>query len=200
MTRKSPPSRDEEGVWPKAHITKIDAVRRQLETSIFLLFSDEDQIAIHTITKAAWTIIVDLLRHRGIDSLMDIYVKPEFKRQAKIHFNRAANFFKHADKDPDLIFEKPFNYETNEYALMMAIRDYSALVGQTTPVMSSFFNWFLLCYPHLVNDDMDYSPEYKIADLSLEFKKLDREHLLEAGLMMYHKHRQGQRTDQRQGC
>src|SRR5438128_1514480 len=49
----------------KIQVTKLDAVRRQLETAIILWFHDGDPVSIHTLAAAAYQIIYDINAHRG---------------------------------------------------------------------------------------------------------------------------------------
>lgn len=43
--------------FKKIQVTKLDAVRRQLETAVILWFHDGDPVSIHTLTGAAYQII-----------------------------------------------------------------------------------------------------------------------------------------------
>ena len=46
-------------------VTKLDAVRRQIEAAVALWFEDGDPVAIHTLTAAAHRVCHDLLTKAG---------------------------------------------------------------------------------------------------------------------------------------
>ncbi len=52
-------------------VNKLTAANRQLRCAIRLFFSGEDELAIHTITAAAYEIICDLKSRRGRDEIED---------------------------------------------------------------------------------------------------------------------------------
>ena len=94
-------------------ISKLDAARRQLRTSIRLFFADEEAISVHTLVAAAHGILRDLrgefaikiaegteLHGEGSFIKDNPLVRPEKKQMLVSALNRAQNFFKHADKDP----------------------------------------------------------------------------------------------------
>ena len=68
------------------HITKLAAAQRQLRAAISLYFSDEDELAIHTVASAAYRLINDLKAARGMNEAADahlvsiFYVVRDFRR------------------------------------------------------------------------------------------------------------------------
>ena len=85
-------------------VGKLDAARRQLETAIRIYFSEGDPVATHTLAAAAHQLLADLSKARGsapmlTDSLLRM-IRQDQVKQARDRFNAAANFFKHADRDP----------------------------------------------------------------------------------------------------
>ncbi len=87
----------------KQIIKKIDAARRQLDTSITLWFHESDTVAIHVLACSAHQIIHDINQHRGGPELLfdSIVIKDEFRGLAKRCLHKPYNFFKHANNDPD---------------------------------------------------------------------------------------------------
>jgi hypothetical protein len=122
-------------------ITKIEAAQRQLETAIFLLFSDEDPISIHTLAIAASRVLRDLCEAKGELAIWDLYIKDEYKKDAIVHFNKAANFFKHADTDFDEVFDWNYNERLNDYTILVACFDYTTINGKLTWPMQVFVTW-----------------------------------------------------------
>ncbi len=47
-------------------ISKVDAARRQLDTSLKLYFQNQDAISIHTLASAAQNILQDLSKRKGV--------------------------------------------------------------------------------------------------------------------------------------
>jgi hypothetical protein len=92
-------------------LTKMDAARRQFSAALELWFADGDPVAIHTLAAAAFEVVTQIAKHRGVkvDKLVAqiatmLSCKPEdVYRGLKV----APNFFKHADRDPEgeLLFE-----------------------------------------------------------------------------------------------
>jgi hypothetical protein len=89
-------------------ISKLDAAKRQLEAAITLYFNSGDWVSIHALSGAAYMIIRDVNEHR-CDELMlkDLwqYLDTPEAREFKKRSNWAENFLKHADRDPDGIYE-----------------------------------------------------------------------------------------------
>ncbi|PIZ76619.1 hypothetical protein COY05_00565 [Candidatus Peregrinibacteria bacterium CG_4_10_14_0_2_um_filter_38_24] len=85
-------------------VSKLEAAKTQIETSIRLYFSDGDTVSTHTLTGAANQILRDIGKHRGIDSMKESFLKmtkPEKVKEMKALLNSTQSFFKHADNDPE---------------------------------------------------------------------------------------------------
>jgi len=95
----------------RPRIEKIDAVIAQLEAAIYLVLKDFGPIPIHSLVWASRTILYDLHKVEPnpvlskIETSIELRVKPEFKREWYNYTTRAANFFKHADRDPNAILD-----------------------------------------------------------------------------------------------
>lgn len=97
---------------PKFHpgrvlVSKAEAAERQLVVAIDLWFHDGDILAAHTLASAAYQILRKLHAHHatGFIGTREMLVslgrdKAEQKELTEV-LNRAANYLKHADKDPD---------------------------------------------------------------------------------------------------
>jgi hypothetical protein len=51
-------------------VSKLDAAKRQLETAIRLYFSDGDPVSIHTLTAAAYNILRDVTKQKGVELML----------------------------------------------------------------------------------------------------------------------------------
>jgi hypothetical protein len=130
--------------WPEIQSTKLDAARRQLETAIHLLFSGGDAISTHTLSYAAFGILKDVASHRGKTQVLDTAEalasagkKGEFWKG----FNRAGNFFKHADRDPDAVLIG-MPEEENEALISIALSIYEGLGCIKTIELVAFSLWW----------------------------------------------------------
>lgn len=50
----------------KISLTKVEVVKRQLETAAAMLFEERDPVSIHTLVGAAHRVIHDISEHRGL--------------------------------------------------------------------------------------------------------------------------------------
>jgi len=130
------------------YISKIDAAKRQLEIAIRFFLSNGDIVAIHTLTAATYNILRDLsnLQNKPVlvkEKMLEM-VKPQHKKMVRDKINKAENFFKHADKDPDKLLE--FNPNITEFLLWDACATYFSLTLEKTPLMSTFNVWFFTKY------------------------------------------------------
>jgi hypothetical protein len=88
----------------QAPVTKVEVARRQLNCAIRLHYAGEDPLPIHTITAAGFRIVRDLAEQNGEAWLwrqIKVRFQPGKERVFWTKYGEAANFLKHADKDPD---------------------------------------------------------------------------------------------------
>ena len=115
-------------LMPKT-MTKLEAARRQLDCAIRLYLNEEDLAAVHTLTWAALTILRDLTVATGRDGRSRAFgsVGLDIDR-------RAANFLKHANKDPEasLLDIEAF---IPEFVFREAVLLYKDLAGEITQEM-----------------------------------------------------------------
>lgn len=129
-------------------IDKLEAARRQIETSIEMYFLDKDFVSLHTLTGAANEILRDIGNLKGIKSMKEQLLdmaRPEKKKEVRALLNRSQNFFKHADKDP----EESLNFELEE-AYMFIFDNclmYEKLAGKATKIMDGFTVWVRMKTP-----------------------------------------------------
>ena len=130
--------------WPEIQSTKLDAARRQLETAVCLLFSGGDAISTHTLAYAAFGILKNVASHRGktqvlatAEALAAEGKNGEFWKG----FNRAGNFFKHADRDPDAVLVG-MPEEENEALISIALSIYDGLGCMKTVELTAFALWW----------------------------------------------------------
>lgn len=125
-------------------VSKLDAVKRQLETAVHLYFLSRDPISIHTRTAAAYGILKALNKHRSgknmlMDEIVSAYTKPGFEKEVYRKLHEAENFFKHADRDPESTLE--FCPDATEMVLWQGCVKYSELSGEQTPTLQAMNGW-----------------------------------------------------------
>ena len=139
----------------KLRISKIDAARRQIDSAIGLLFEGGDPVAVHTLACAGWRILRDLCEKRGTPAHLanKMLIRPGMEQKFWARLSRAANFFKHADRDADEILDT-VEEEANDVVLFMATQSYVDLGYQLTAEMETLCTWFIVMNPDLMRDDL----------------------------------------------
>jgi hypothetical protein len=108
----------------RIQITKMEAVRAQLDAAIELYFISDNVIAIHSLAAAACEVLKDIAIHEGkeypfLQQPEFINSLPDSERKGYLRFIKAPhNFFKHADRDPTGRIS--FNPELTELLLLDA--------------------------------------------------------------------------------
>lgn len=138
----------------KFSINKLEASKRQIDTSILLFFNDKDCVSMHTLISAADNILADLIsvnktRLNWLDEMLKS-VPQEYKKEIKDSIRKAQNFFKHADRDPAKILK--FNSGLTEIFIFHTIGDYKYLTSEVTPLMCVFRIWFQTQNKHYFPD------------------------------------------------
>lgn len=135
-------------------VSKLDAARRQICTAIQLFMNGGDDIATHTLTAAAFRVTRDLcdaaeLKDYSATKMIEDRVKPEYKDRIWKKLHESANFFKHANADPDEMHE--FNPEQTMFLIFLTILQYEGLTGEKIAQMIVFRLWFMVEFPQVFN-------------------------------------------------
>jgi hypothetical protein len=127
-------------VYKPEWVGKTDVARRQLCAAIRLFFERRDPVAVHTLVAAGHQILTDLGNAVGVLGLL----KGSGQRAEHVRvLNYAANFFKHADKDPDgRVNIEPLTKLTAEF-LMDAVVLLQRLTGDLPIEGKIFWTWFV---------------------------------------------------------
>jgi hypothetical protein len=163
----------------KIKVNKLDAARRQLRTAIVMWFREEDPVSIHTLGAAASQVISDLMRHQGLPDFLygNPRIRPEMRREYVRAVRAAANFFKHADDDPE--GEHEFNPAINDFQILGLLEGMRQLGVVFNDDEDAFWTRFGLEYPDLlVGDPYAAMPAEWLRDISswtrLEFYETHR--------------------------
>lgn len=121
-------------------VTKIDVAERQLCEAVRYFFERRDPIIVHALVSAGLQVLTDLGNASGVIGLL------KGKNQSVKHLkslNSAANFFKHADRDPQSrINIAPLSDLTAEF-LMDAVVILQRLKGNIPIEAKVFWSWFV---------------------------------------------------------
>lgn len=137
-------------------VTKFEAAQRQLCVAIRLFFQREDTIAVHTLAAAAQQIFRVIGRDRDVKSISfdeDIVAKtirPEYRQRWYRLLVEPQNFFKHADRDPDVVLK--FYPETTRFHLFDAALMCHELDPGGCPEASVFIAWMSQKYSGILAD------------------------------------------------
>ncbi|WP_158803945.1 hypothetical protein [Acidisoma sp. L85] len=124
-------------------ITKIEAARRQLEAAIRLVAAEEDELAVHTLTMAAYGVLTDLAKG---NLTYETDLKPHATALGKKTLYDTASFLKHADRDPQGTIAA-FAPEENDWRIGFCLVAYRFLEGSFTYTMAAFHHWMLIRHP-----------------------------------------------------
>lgn len=152
-------------------INKLDAAKRELESSVRLFFSYGDMVSIHNLTHSAFTILRDLgAKSLIIDESIEI-IRKEFRIDFVRKYKEAGNYIKHAEKDP--LSSLLFSPNDTKIHLFDTTRMYFQLTEEQTPLFYTYQIWFVHFLPKVflesefkkqaldLEKEMNLSPEYR---------------------------------------
>lgn len=125
-----------------ATIGKLDAAKRQLDAAIRMFFRNEDMLAIHTVSRAAFRVLFDITKENDVKKALETHIM----KVGPQRFNEETNFLKHADQDPATEIDDNFQ-DFTEAGIGMAIGLYKGHDSKLSPEMASFLVWSMLMRP-----------------------------------------------------
>ncbi|WP_441229556.1 hypothetical protein AB7828_04970 [Tardiphaga sp. 215_C5_N2_1] len=148
-----------------AKISKLEASGRQLDAAIRMFFANEDILAVHTVSRAAFRVLYDITSEGDAKVALKAYLD----KRGEVEFNKVTNFLKHADRDPDAEIDDGFDVYT-EAAIGMAAGLYYQHAKKLTVEMRAFNIWARMMRPKF----FDITPELaKAADEWRAESKID---------------------------
>lgn len=158
-------------------ITKLEAAQRQLDCAIRLYIDGEDLLAVHTLSRAAFRVLFDIYPSHSSDGFTTNFGQ-FIQAFGWKRFNEAANFLKHADKDPTAQGE--VEEGDTQMGVGFGIVLYRRLTGTSTPEMMAFDSWMKALNPEKFMIPPDPDPD--IEELAQQgiamIKASPREHQL----------------------
>lgn len=170
----------------KIKIKKFEAAQRQIDTAIRMLFSDEDPVAIHTLSMASFRILRDLAAKRSdihIDKITRSIIKPGKEKDFWNRLHGLSNFLKHADKDPEAIFNS-VEEEANDFILFFSCLYYKDLGQQLTSEMTTLLSWIYIWHPDFLTIIVPPVFNSFISQLRIDLANKARKERLAIGKMM----------------
>ncbi len=133
-------------------VTKVDAAERQLRESIRLFFEERDPLAIHTLACAASQVTADLLKAKGLPSIVrsGAMIRAERRAEVLLAIRAPENFLKHANSDPEAVLDFP--PAATPYFIFAALAEFQTLTGRLPLGAQAFMTWFYLKYPDVIAD------------------------------------------------
>lgn len=143
-------------------LTKTEVAGRQLACAVRLFCEGGDPVAVHGLAMAAHEILADLSAHKGhgpmLSRLAGTVAKPRSPKGSTFpgidsasaeaistSARAAANFFKHANCDPDERLS--FDPDLSEFLLYDACARQHTIVGSWDPWLKAFVCWFISGHP-----------------------------------------------------
>ena len=127
-----------------AKLSKLDAAKRQLDAAVRMFFKNEDMLAIHTASRAAFRVLYDLTEEGEAKKALEAHIK----KVGAQRFNEETNFLKHADQDAGAEIDEDFHVYT-ESGIGMAIGLYKHHDKNLSTEMASFLVWSQFTRPGL---------------------------------------------------
>ena len=123
-------------------VTKLEAGCRQLRAAVRMFFDNEDVLAVHTLSRAAFRVLFDLTKEGEQKTALEAHIKKVGEKR----FNEVTNFLKHADRDPDGEIDDNFELST-EAAIGMAAALCVYHTKELTPEVKAFQLWARMMRP-----------------------------------------------------
>jgi hypothetical protein len=170
------------GSGRKLKISKLEAARRQLRTAMELWFADGDPVSIHALAFAEYEIIHFVSKKRAPgrrDLVFDSrIVKDEYRAEWNRIIRQEANFFKHADRDPDGEIE--LSLGSPEFCMMFAILGLECCKEDLNDIELTFQLWLWINRPDLLTPEGKELFESNIpVDALQSARKLSKQQFLE---------------------
>ncbi|MDE2230201.1 MAG: hypothetical protein KGL11_14330 [Alphaproteobacteria bacterium] len=163
-------------------ITKIEAARRQLRTALELWFADGDPVSIHTLAYAAYEVVHFVAKSKDPNTEL-IFDWPGIKDEARGQWRKIiagdANFFKHANRDPDDSIE--FGPAHSKIFIMFSLMGLRSMKLPLTQIEEAFSSWLLFNHPEVLTAEgrKPYAKLFEDQAAIKEVRDLSRSEFLE---------------------
>ena len=110
-------------------LTKINVAEALIKTAVRLFFEDGDPVPVYALANAAREILTSVGAHEGVTTLLHALGARDGKtlQELTTESRKIANFFKHADRDPQAKIE--FREDEVDFVLAIACQDFGRITG-----------------------------------------------------------------------
>lgn len=110
-------------------LTKINVAEALIKTAVRLFFEDGDPVPVYALANAAREILTSVGAHEGVTTLLHALGARDGKtlQELTTESRKIANFFKHADRDPQAKIE--FREDEVDSVLAIACQDFGRITG-----------------------------------------------------------------------
>jgi hypothetical protein len=143
----------------KKVITRFDGVRDQVNMAVRAFFLWDDLVSAVTLAGAAERVLSDLQPQDGImgvdayslRSMINLYIKEEYHKDAAKLFRKDYDFFRHADRGAVQSCE--LKEDSVAWLVFTSILSYEYLKQKKTMEMRAFVWWLMAKKPHWLKAD-----------------------------------------------
>jgi hypothetical protein len=143
-----------------AKLSKIEAAQRQLDCAIRLYFDNDDLLAVHALSRAAFRVLYVL---QPADDDYKKLITQTMRYLGWGDFNELTNFIKHADRDPDAEVDEA-NEVATQVGIGFAAMLYRDITATLTPEMKAFHLWMKVRnperFPGVREPDWEFEQEW----------------------------------------
>lgn len=134
--------------------TKLDVAGEHIRAAIQMIATGVNPFSTHVVVMACEEMLRSIAQAKNVEpsGSFDEAIKPDRLKEWRQHLRSAYNFFKHADKDPEKIYEGPSGEQLNilnEIQTMLNCRSYIDLSGAAPQELTQFMN--LIAFRHHEN-------------------------------------------------
>jgi hypothetical protein len=154
-----------------ARLSKTEAARRQLDCAIRLYFDNDDLLAVHALSRAAFRVLYDL---QPADDDYKKLITQTIRYLGWSNFNELTNFLKHADRDPADAEVDEASEAAIQVFIGFAAMLYRQITAMLTPEMKAFHLWMKVMnpehFPDVREPDWEFEQDYLDATEALKIQ------------------------------
>jgi hypothetical protein len=164
-------------------IGKLDAAKRQLVTAVNLFLRNCDPISVHSLAQASREILATLCQINEKDDLATFIADHNSitRRDVFALANKHRNFFKHADRDPDVLIQD-FSDLDNDAIIYTAVHDLKLLTTQIPVECQLFEPWFFATHPEVKRLEVSDQFAEQVKELFPNLSEFSRDNQKKFGL------------------
>lgn len=140
---------------PLPRTAALEAARRNIDTSIRILFSGEDPLPIHLLVASTFRVL-DALVHtspaQARDDVVRLFLVPGGEEAFHRALVDAETLAKHAEQNPGALLQD-VSEERNDFEIAVCCLYLECLDAKSSAEAQAFLWWFATMYPHVMKAD-----------------------------------------------